>query len=193
MSLCRKCEPGFTKPNVKPCRGWARPNEVVYATWAERVRRTAIGYSRLPEVVCCKSCFGSESSKGNLPQTIVYKTTPRLQTSLAIPSYGIPIRQQRVPIKNWNSWNWKVLNRGVLHFNNLASRSHLGVLCMLSFCYVSRTDSPTRTRSMTSQSRPLCTHLEVSQVQHKNMNHRMLYFVFSDPLRFQCSVQNQSR
>lgn len=104
----------FTKPNGKPCRGRARPSEVVYVTWAERVRRTAIGYSSLPEVVCCKSCFGSESSKGNLPQTIVYKTTPRLQTSLAIPSYGIPIRQQRMPIKNCNSW--KVLNRGVLHF-----------------------------------------------------------------------------
>lgn len=104
----------FTKPNGKPCRGKARPSEVVYVTWAERVRRTAIGYSSLPEVVCCKSCFGSESSKGNLPQTIVYKTTPRLQTSLAIPSYGIPIRQQRMPIKNCNSW--KVLNRGVLHF-----------------------------------------------------------------------------
>lgn len=104
----------FTKPNGKPCKGRARPSEVVYVTWAERVRRTAIGYSSLPEVVCCKSCFGSESSKGNLPQTIVYKTTPRLQTSLAIPSYGIPIRQQKMPIKNCNSW--KVLNRGVLHF-----------------------------------------------------------------------------
>lgn len=52
-----------------------------------------IGYSSFPEVVSCRSCFGSESSNGKRPHTMVYRTTPRLQTSLAMPSYGIPNRQ----------------------------------------------------------------------------------------------------
>lgn len=68
-------------------------------TWADSVK-AVMGYSSFPEVVSCKSCLGSESSNGKRPHTMVYRTTPRLHTSLAMPSYGIPERQD-TRMRSW--------------------------------------------------------------------------------------------
>lgn len=50
----------------------------------------------LPDVVSRSRCFLLLSSKGNWPVTMANSNTPRLQTSLHVASYGIPVLEQQI-------------------------------------------------------------------------------------------------